>query len=168
MSQPFASSRSDGRSDRQVLFDLVESADPDTLVSYDRILSALSDGLSKPVAKDRAYRAVASVNKILLRERRRYLRVVPNQGYRVIRSDEHLPEALAKKSRAQSYISRGVELLRNARLDELTEAQRTLHEGQLMVLAGLHQAVQESTARHDKQERVLDELRRRVEKLEGE
>lgn len=168
MTEPFTASRADGRSDRQVIYDLTSDAEPDTVFTYTELIDALSDGLDEPVARERVYRAVAAANMTLLREQRRYLQVVKDTGYKVLRSDEHLPAALGKKDMAQTYLRKGIELLRNARLDELTEAQRTLHEGQLMVLGGVYQAVKSSERRHDQQEKVIEELRRRIDRLEGD
>lgn len=167
MRKPFTASRPDGRSDRQVIYDLASNADPETVFKYVALEDALNEGLDTKVQRERVYRAVGAANKTLLREERRYLQVVKDVGYKVLRSDEHLPIALTKKDMAQTYLRKGIELLRHARLDELTEVQRTLHEGQLMVLGGVYQAVRASERRHDRQEQVIDELRSRVERLEG-
>jgi len=167
VTRPFTASRPDGRSDRQVLYDLTSGAEPGTVFTYPALEAALNEGLEDPVGRERVYRAVAQANKTLLREKRRYLQVVKDIGYKMLRSDEHLPVALTKKDMAQTYLRKGIALLRNARLDELTDAQRTLHEGQLMILGGVYQAVQASEKRHDRQEEILDELRQRIERLEG-
>lgn len=168
MSPRFAPARDDGRSDRQILFDLTESAEPETLFSYEQIREALSEGLDRPVIRNRIYRAVAATNKLLLRERQRYLSVVENQGYRVIRADEHLPVAVGRKDRAEKQLQAGMSLLQNARMDELSDQQRALHEGQLMILGGLVQAMRESAHRHDRAEKLIEELTERVDRLEGD
>jgi hypothetical protein len=166
---PFSPSRDDGRSDRRVVFELVADAAPDTTFTYDVLVEALSEGLDGvEITRDRVYRAVAAGNKTLLRERKRYLHVRVGVGYRVIHTSEQLPVALIKKDRAQSYLSKGIELLRHAKLDELDAAQRTLHEGQLLILAGLHQAMHESDQRHTRSEELIAELLRRVNRLEDE
>lgn len=164
---PFKASREDGRSDRVVIYDAVSSADPETFYSYEDLIKALGEGLKEPIDRMRVYRAVASANRTLLREDRRYLSVVRNQGYRIVRADEHLDIALSKKDLAQNYLRKGIDLLKHARLDELTEIQRTLHEGQLMILAGVYQAIVSSEHRHDRQEQIIGELARRVDKLDG-
>ncbi len=164
---PFRTVRADGRSDRRVIVDLVSGSPAGTQFDYEKLTAALQAGLDDPVDRARIYRAVAQANRTLLEEDQRYLQVVKNQGYRLLHGSDHLPAALVKKDMAQGYIRRGVELLRGARLDELTEAQRVLHQGQLMILAGVHQAMQDSQRRHDRQEQVIDELRQRVERLEG-
>lgn len=165
---PFTPSRADGRSDRRVVFELVRDADPGTAYEYKVLIEALQEGLEEPVQRPRVYRAVAGANKTLLRERKRYLSVVPKVGYRVIAADEHLPVALGKKDRAQTYLRAGIELLKNARIEELSDTQRSLHEGQLMLLGGLYQAVNESARRHSRSEKLIADLRARVDRLEGD
>lgn len=164
----FTPSRPDGRSDRRVIFELVSGSDPDTTFTYEELETALNAGLPDPVGRDRVYRAVAQANKTLLREEKRYLSVVKKVGYRVISGGEHLPVALIKKDQAQGYLKKGLELLRNVRLDELDPTQRTLHQGQLLIIGGLYRATRESAARHDRAESLIEDLKARVEKLEGE
>jgi hypothetical protein len=168
--RPFTPSRADGRSDRLVIFDLATDAEPDTIFKYEDLIDALSEGLpdEDKVQRDRVYRAVAAGNQTLLRERKRYLQVVPDVGYRVIHTSEQLPVALIKKDRAQTYLEKGIELLRYADLSELTAAQRQLHEGQLLIMAGLHQAVRASDQRHARSEQLIAELIKRVDRLEEE
>jgi uncharacterized Ntn-hydrolase superfamily protein len=161
MSSPFAPSRADGRSDRQVIFDVVAEAEPETVFTYEALIEALSAGLDETVDRRRVYRAITNANKTLLHERSRYLSVVKNTGYRVLRADEHLPAAIDRKQSAVSKLKQGMELLRNAKIEELDEAQRVLHQGQLMIMSGLYDAVRESHRRHDKQERVIEDLRDR-------
>lgn len=166
MTTPFTPSRADGRSDRQVIYDLTGDADPGATYTYAELTDALQDGLDQPVTRDRIYRAVAAANKTLLREHSRYLGVVENVGYRIIRADEHLPVSLQKKDRAQTHLRRGIELLRHARLDELTEAQRTLHEGQLMILSGIYAAVEDSARRHERTEGLIEDLLKSKQQIE--
>lgn len=164
---PFEASRKNGRSDRVVVYEAVRESEPETFFGYEQLIELLSEDLQETVNRARVYRAVNAANKTLLREDRRYLSVVRGEGYRVVRTDEHLPIALAKKDMAQSYLRKGIELLEHAKLDELSEVQRTLHEGQLMILAGVYRAVESSAKRHDKQEKIIDELRERMDRLDG-
>lgn len=168
MSSFFQPSRPDGRSDRRVVFELVQNAEPDTVFSYEQLTAALSAGLDEQVPRERVYRAVGEGNKTLLRERKRYLQVVPGTGYRVIHTSEAVSVALDKKGRASTYLRKGLEVLRNARLDELDAAQRTLHEGQLLVMAGLYEATERSERRHDRAESLIADLQNRVKRLEGD
>lgn len=163
---PFAPSRPDGRSDRQVVFELARDADPDTQFTHDEIIEALSAGLDCEVDRTRVYRAVSDGNTTLLRERKRYLKNVPGKGYRIIHTSEAVAVALDKKSRAESFLARGRDVLNNARLDELDPAQRTLHEGQLLIMEGLYQATRQSERRHDRSEQLIADLTARVARVE--
>jgi hypothetical protein len=163
---PFFSSRDDGRSDRRVVFELVQDAKPGDTFSYDQLTNVLAVGLGCVVDRKRVCRAVNAANKTLLQERRRYLAVVKGVGYRVINADEHLGVALMKKEQAQGSLKRGIDVLENARIDELSPTQRTLHEGQLLILNGLYHATRESFRRHERSERLIADLQRRVQGLE--
>jgi hypothetical protein len=163
----FAASREDGRSDPQVLFDAVCDADTEAIFTYGYIAEVLKEGLNgTTITKSRVYQAVTPTNKMLLRERRKYLGVVRMVGYRIIRSDEHLPTAIRKKTTAEGYLSRGLMILENTDMAELTTAHRNLHEGQMMVIAGVTQAIRASEKRHAEQEQAISALKTRVEKLE--
>lgn len=166
VARPFTPSRPDGRSDRQVVYDLVQGADPDVAYTYDELVGELSAGVDGKIDRKRVYRAVGDANTTLLRERKRYLRNVAGRGYRVIYTSEAVAVALDKKGRAEAYLARGLAVLRNARLDELDGAQRVLHEGQLLIMAGLHEATRRSERRHDRSEELIAELTARVEKVE--
>ena len=170
MSTPFTPSRDDGRSDRQVIYDLVHNNVADfagPIWTYNELRDALQDGVEKPIDRPRIYAAVRQANSTLLREHSRYLGVVENVGYRMLRADEHLPVSLQKKDRAQTHLRRGIELLKHARLDELTEAQRTLHEGQLMILSGIYHAVEDSHKRHDRTESLIEDLLKQQQETEA-
>lgn len=163
---PFRPSRLDGRSDRQVVFDLIKQAAPDDLFTFDTLAEALADGIDGPITRSRIYQAVNAANATLLKEERRYLRVARGRGYRVIQTSEAVALANMRKDRAQQNLKRGVELLRNARLDELSPAQRVLHEGQLLILSGLYEATARSEQRHRKSEQEIQNLIVRVNRLE--
>ena len=146
-----------------MIYDLVADAEPETRFDYKVLIEALQEGLDEDTVVDRrrVYRAVTNANKTLLVERRRYLQVVRDTGYRVLRADEHLPAAIDRKQSAVMKLKQGMELLRGAKVEELDEAQRVLHQGQLMIMSGLYDAVRESHRRHDRQERVIEDLRAR-------
>jgi hypothetical protein len=167
MRNPFKASRDDGRSDRRVVFELVQNAEPDTMFGYDELISALSEGLDDDIRRERVYRAVAQGNKALLRNRSRYLQVVPGRGYKVLRADEHLPVALKKKDSAESVMRRGAELLDHVKLGELDPDMRKTVEGNRLMFAGIIGALKHSEQRHDRAESLIEELKSRVQRLEG-
>lgn len=163
---PFVASRIDGRSDRQVIFDLVQDASPETLFLYDALKTVLENGTARRITRNIIGNAVRQAARNLLREKSRTLRVVANQGYRVVPATEHMELALARKDRAEVMIHRGIEILQGTRLDELDEPHRSLHQGQLLIMSGFYQALRSTRKRQDKQDLVIKSLTERVERLE--
>ena len=163
----FLPTRDNGRSDREVVYELIQEAAPETTYTYDELASVLQDGVDEPITRRRAYRAAQSANRMLLRENRRALRTIPGVGVRVMRADEHLPVAIERKERAEHQYKRGLELLRNTRMDELDPTQRKLHEGQLLILSGIYQVVRETSRRVARQDDAIKDIRHRLEQLEG-
>lgn len=163
---PFQTTRDDGRSDRQVIVQLVHAAEPETAYTFKELAAALDVGSSTRATRPKVYAAVNAANRELLKTYNRYLRVVRNVGYRVIRADEHVETSLAKRDSAEKQFRRGLEILKHARMDELTPTQRALHEGQLMIMSGIYQAVREGKRRQDKQDGMIADLSARVQKLE--
>lgn len=168
MRSQFQASRSDGRSDRQVVFEMVRGAEPETVFPYERLSAALQENTGRPITRGVVCAAARAASRPLERECQRTLSVVPRVGYRVVRADEHLGLALNRKDRAELMIRRGVELLQNTRVDELNATQLALHNGQMLVLGGFYEALRSTRRRQDAQERVIRDLVTRIGKLEGE
>lgn len=166
MTRPFEPSRPDGRSDRQVVYDLTADAEPGELFYYAGLVDALAEGLDEAPDVRRVYPAVAAANKTLLRERKRYLGVVRGVGYRMLRADEHLGQAIVRKDRATGHLHRGREILRGTLLDELTTAQRALHQGQLMILSALCEAMDQSEKRHARAESLIEDIKKDNRRME--
>jgi len=162
----FKASHPDGRSDRQVIFDAVHEDEPDAVYPYDELIALLAEDLEVEVERPRAQAAVRSANRTLLEERKRYLRVVPGQGYRMIRSDEHLTVAIKRRQTAQKNIKEGLRVLRHTDLSELSGTQRQLHEGYMLTQVGVLQFMQHSEKKQSAQQDAIDSLKTRVEQLE--
>lgn len=162
----FQTSRADGRSDRRVVFELTAEAEPEELFTHERIVDELAQGIDGPVSRARVYKAVGAGNRLLLRERRRFLAAVRGAGYRVARADEHALAAIDRRDRATTQMQRGLELLENVRWNELDENQQQLHRGHLLVMDGLYRAVQASHRRHAEHDALIASLVQRVETLE--
>ncbi len=162
----FEPSRSDGHSDRQLIFELVRHRDPDTMFKYAELQKILEIGTDRKITRTVIGAAVRSANPTLLREVNRVLAVVKTVGYRLVRADEHVGLALVRKDRAEVMFRRGVEVLQGTRIDELDEPHRTLHQGTLMVMRGFYEALRTTQKRQATQERVIQQLVQRVTKLE--
>lgn len=164
----FQASRADGRSDRQVIIDLAESAPPDTVFLFDDLLAALREGVpeEREIDLKHVYQAVITANKALLADSHRYLVNERGIGYRVARAEEHTELAVNRRNKAEDNLSQGLELLRQARVDELTDSQRLLHQGQLMIIGGLVDHMRATNRRLDRQERLIQDLAGRVDKID--
>lgn len=167
MRQPFEPSRSDGRSDKEVVFGLVAEAEPDTVFTYDELIDELGKGLALKPPKHRAYMAVSQANKRLLVDRKKMLRVIRNVGYRMIRADEHHLVAASRKQRAQRQIKTAISVLENTELGELPAAQRSLHQLQLMAIQHVWTAMKTTQKKQAMQEQVINELSDRIGRLES-
>lgn len=166
--EPFQPSRSDGRSDRQVVFELVKGAQPGELFTHEQLQDALAEGLDERPERTRVYPAVSQANRTLLREERRYLLPVRGTGYRVAHGSEHLGASMIRKDRAQHQLSAGLRILEQVRWDELDANQRALHEGHMRITAGLYGAIQVAARRTNQHDELIAGLTERVGRLEGE
>lgn len=131
----FAITRSDGRSNADVLAELIRGKDPGTSFSYEELARALSHE-GKEFDRRSVQGAVYRAFSALLKRESRALRNSEGVGYVIVHANEHRQLALNRKERADSQIRRGVALLRNVRLDEMDENSRIATEGTLLVLSG--------------------------------
>ena len=164
---PFAPSRLDGRSDRRVLVEMARDVAPGTLLTFKQLEAALSVGVSAAITRARVCAAARQASRTLLREHRRCLQAVPRMGYKILESAEHVGAALERKRRGSNQIRHGVEVLRNTRLDELTDTQRRLHEGWTLVLSGVAAAISHTEKRVQRQDAAIASLVKRVDSLES-
>src|ERR1039458_2123642 len=141
MRKHFKASRADGRSDRRIVIDTVRGAAPGTTFMFDALTLALQEGTDRLIGRVAVGAAVRGANVWLLKEEKRILHSVKGVGYRVALASEHSGLALVNKRRADRQLEWGVRTLRDVRWDELDANSRAAHEGQLMILSGLYQAV---------------------------
>ncbi len=137
----FEIGRTDGRSNAEVICDLIADYSPGTIIKYDEICKALA------VNTDRTYEipAVQSIicqseNKLATRLSRCLVNI-RGLGYKVALAEEHQRIAGTKKDRAQKLLKRGVNVLKHVRWEEMDDNQRRAHEGQLMILGALTSAM---------------------------
>ena len=163
---PFQATRADGRSDAQVVYDLVASADPGTAFSFEELEERLSEGLPQPVERNRVYRAVRQGNRLLLRRAQRALGNVRGNGYRVLFAREHLPAAQRHQERAVTHLAHGIEMLKGVDLAQLDPVQRQIHEGYLHIHVGQYEALRYTNKRLSRQEKALDEVRNAAKEMD--
>lgn len=158
MASRFAASRNDGRSDQEVVCALVQDSPPETIWTHQQIMNALSAQTERVITKPVCYQAVAHANRLLLKRHQRYLSIVRNQGYRVVRAEDHLPLARRREDKAARQMRAGVEILRNCRMEELTETQRAIHQGQMLIMSSLYENMKSLAKRIQTHDDLIAEL----------
>jgi uncharacterized membrane-anchored protein len=148
----FEITREDGRSNTQVLLDLVQGCEAGRTFAYDEIAEALSAGTDHAYSVEQVRAVAAKAYDRLLREQQRALHNVRGVGYRIAPASDHRRLAVDRKDRADVQLKRGLNTLRNVRWDEMEPEARKAHEGTLMVVSAMYE-----------QQRALDRRQSSVE-----
>ncbi len=133
----FKHKRLDGRSTTDVVLDLIKDANPGDVFEYDTIIHALNAGSSRDYSVVDARNAVIRSKSRLSREHQRAVRNIPNLGYEIAAASEHREIAIKHKTRSDRQLSKGVQLLRGVKWDEVDQQSRMAHEMTLMILSEL-------------------------------
>lgn len=150
--------RADGRSNSQVLLDLVAGHAPGTLFRYDELSTLLSAGMGKRYARPEVQRIVTKTCPRMLKEQARTLHNVINQGYRIAEAAHHMTLAQDRKSRADKQMLRGVQVLEHVRWDELDANQKMAHQGQLLIVNALYQNMKLLERRQTAVEQAIQQI----------
>lgn len=135
----FKITRADGRSNGQVILDLVDGKEPGTVFKYEDLIAALSAGTDHRYTRPEAQRIVTMACPRMLKEQARTLHNVINVGYRLAPAAYHMVLADHRKSRADKQLLRGVQVLQHVRWEEMDANQRLAHEGHLLIVGALYQ-----------------------------
>lgn len=135
----FAITRSDGRSNAQVLLDYVKDGEPGRVYTFADLGSALDAGTDRRFTTSDVRNVVTAASRRLLREQQRVLHSVRRVGYRIAKASDHRQLALNRTRRADVQLKRGFLTLQHVRWDEMDPTSRKVHEGTLMVVGALYQ-----------------------------
>ena len=148
--------RSDGRSDRRVIADLIALTETDDIVPYDALIELLQeDVIGREITRRTVGAAVRAGNVLALEECQRYFEVVPRVGYRLVPAAEHSTLALTRRRRADNQMRKGLLILQHVRWNELQGEERRKHEGILIWMSGVTQAIESLNARQDHLEQLV-------------
>lgn len=167
MNKMFVISRADGRSNQQVVLDLVHAAEPGTTYTYEQISEVLSIGTNQAYDARRVQGIVLSSQRRLLSEYARTLTNLRGVGYKVAFANEHLGLSVIRHRKADVQLQKGLHLLKNVRWNELDENARTAHMGMLLVTEALYHNQRALERRQSRVEDVLAALKSRVEDIEA-
>lgn len=135
----FCIRRKDGRSNSQVVIDLVKEADPGNIFSYAEIGNALSVGCDRQFDVPAVRCSVLSSISMLEKLYKRTLLNVRSTGYKVAKAEEHMLIAVVRSDRANRQLKKGLSTLTNVKWDEMDENTRRAHEGQLLIMSAFYQ-----------------------------
>lgn len=158
----FQPSRPDGRSDWRVIFDRVADLDYGAEVTHQELLEEL--GVDDQA---RLYRAVGRANRELWKTREKSLAVIRGKGYRILQPSEHERLAEGYKEQARGRMSNAIAVMQATNLSGMTAQER---EWAIRVTSGLQmlaRVMDEHAAKLARHDELLDELRAKVERIEG-
>ena len=158
--------RADGRSNAQVLIDLVRDESPGRLYQYDELRAVLEEGTVHAYNVTQVRAIVIRTQPRMLSDCQRTLSNVRGVGYRLAHANDHQGLAVTKKRRADAQIVGGLRLLREVRWDELDQKHRQAHEGMLMVMEGIVLSQQALDRRQAGIELAIQRLTKKVEDIE--
>lgn len=143
----FEISRDNGKSDAEVLVEFAAKREPGELITYAEFAEALGEGAERAYSLREVQSAVCRTERKLATEKQRALINVRGQGYRIALAGEHQMIAGRKKDRAGVLLKRGLTVLHHVDWASMDDNTRKAHEGQMMVVGALCNAMSGIDAR---------------------
>ena len=165
MDPRFKIKRMDGRSNQQVIIDLCKDKPAGHVLTFDALKAAL-DTPGSAFTRQRIGGCVRAANVRLLKEEKRELTSVRDVGYKIAAAHEHTMLAAVRERSADRQIRRGLQTLRNVRLEEMSEAQRQFHIGHLAITAGIYTNMRALASRQKETDDLVRSLVRKVDALQ--
>lgn len=156
MGKRFEVARPDGRSDSEVLVNVIRNRSPGEVVTYEQLADELAKGTDHTYTRQAVQSVVARSERKIAVILSRALLNVRGSGYKLALAEEHQRIAGNKKDRSQKLLKRGLRTLQHVRWDEMDPNQRAAHEGQLMILSAVASAVDGLNARMARVEATLE------------
>lgn len=162
----------------RVCYDALAGNEPGTIITYAQLSAVLDAGISR----ERIQGAVRRAAKDLLVAEHKALDPVPNVGYRIVHAEEHMDLAKRDQRRSRRALVKGHTTLDHTDLNQIEDpvvrrtfqaATAALAQTITMVRwmdlrhSKLAERVQEFAERSDRTESEVEELRRRLAKLEA-
>lgn len=161
----FAITRTDGKSNVQVLLDYLKGAEPGRTFSYAELRQAMSTNAARQFSIADVRGVVGQAYTRLLKEQQRAIHSVRGVGYRIAYASEQTGLAMSRKRRSDTQLKAGLATLENVAWNELTPAARQAHEGSLMVFGALWQNQRALERRQSAVEQAIAGLTQRVDAI---
>lgn len=154
-------SRFDGRSDSDVIIDLVKRSNPCDIFTYDQLAEELEAGTNRTFDRQ-AIQKIASKSLLRLsKETSRALQAVKNVGYQIAEANQHGRLATERRRKSNRQLTKGLAILKHVRWEEMDENQRQAHQGQLMVLDAI---VTQQQSMEQRMRRIEDAIKKGLKK----
>jgi hypothetical protein len=147
--------RSDGRSNTQVVVDLVAGSPAETVFTYDEIGAVLAEGTDTSYDKSRVAQVVRDANTKLLKKHSTELVCVRNVGYAIAPAKQHLTLSDTRRAKAGRQLKRAALTLRHVRESELDPNTRAVLTAHRLILGAVMSAVESIEARQAEQEEAM-------------
>lgn len=134
----------------RILYDaLLTDVEPGDIIKYEQF----SEALGRDFLADRnpVYRATLELG----RTRKRWLKVVPRVGYRVIEAREHIGESAERKARATRQLSKAIQIGNATDVERLTRDELTMWDTQQRYNAFVFQVIGQHENRLSRIEEAL-------------
>jgi len=158
----FVTTRADGRSDTQVILDLVGASTPGKTYAYAELQAALGREKPRVYTVPEVQSVVARALPRLLLEHQRTLKNIRHVGYQLASAADHLPLAHDRHRKGRVQISMAELLLREVHWEEMPEAQRQAHAGTLLIVAQQAAMLRSLHSRMQRLEDTVDSILHRA------
>jgi hypothetical protein len=163
----FRVARADGRSNAQVVSDLVKDAAPGTIYAYDDLTALLSEGTGQAYSLHAVQSIVRQSAKTIARLHSRAMRNVPGVGYRVAPAAEHRAIATTRETKADRQIRMAILVLKHVKWGEMDQQSREAHLAHLQLSEALYLQQRALDKRMRSTEQAIERLHSAVLNQEG-
>lgn len=163
----FAIAREDGRSNVQVVLDVVKGREPGRVFTYEELAAELQQGTQRKFDRTAVTGVVRQSGARLSKEQQRALQNLRGVGYRLAHANDHRTLAHSRHRRSEAQLRRGLTVLKHVRWDEMDPNIRQAHLGMLMITEAVCANVAALTKRQSAVEGAIARLIQRVDSIEG-
>lgn len=142
-----------GKSYREIAVELFKDLLPGAFLSYKQLADAM--GLSVKNDKGKIQAAANAAIKTLLKVHQRGIRNVRNSGYTIAQANKHMVVANEHQSKADRQMRKTIMWFEGTNEAALTENERKLHRGQMMLAQATYAGFQHVNRRLSKIEDLL-------------
>lgn len=159
--------RESGKSNQQVVIELVCDSSPGETFDYETLRAALSEGSPTMYERHDIQQIVRQAQPRLLREHQRCLRPIKGVGYQLAFASDHVELAGEFNRGALRKQKRAIDRLNYVRLDEMSPQQREIHLAQQQINASQYALNKRLLRQDDAIKNLVASLTSRVEQVEA-